>query len=338
MNKNKKILFRADGNSTAGLGHLYRLFALVEMLKANFECVFLTSELSAKNVIPKEYEIKCIPAEVATIDEPDWLKKKFDPTKHIIIADGYAFTANYQQKLHKAGFKLMYIDDLAIEEMAADIVVNHAVGITANDYKKQPYTTMALGTNYAILRPPFLNATHKRRTITTVQHAFVCFGGADPKNLTAQTVRALFQFDEISEIHVVVGAAYQHAIDFDAPQSNKTIKIHKNITSDEMVNIMQLCQLAIVPSSTILYEVCAVQIPVLSGFYVENQARIYNGFLEHKAIFGLGDFNELSPEKLITSIAEVLQNKRLNNQLVKQRQLFDDQITDRYNQLILSLC
>ena len=37
----KKILFRADGNSEIGLGHLYRLFSLVEMLKDNFKFIFL---------------------------------------------------------------------------------------------------------------------------------------------------------------------------------------------------------------------------------------------------------------------------------------------------------
>ena len=33
----KKIIFRADGNATTGLGHLYRLFALVEMYKNDYD-------------------------------------------------------------------------------------------------------------------------------------------------------------------------------------------------------------------------------------------------------------------------------------------------------------
>lgn len=32
-----KIIFRADGNSNIGLGHLFRLFALVEIYKDVYE-------------------------------------------------------------------------------------------------------------------------------------------------------------------------------------------------------------------------------------------------------------------------------------------------------------
>ena len=73
----KKLLFRADGNSKTGLGHLYRLFALVEMFKENYEFVFITKENSILEVIPQEYPLLKIPQKLHTVDEPKWLKNKF---------------------------------------------------------------------------------------------------------------------------------------------------------------------------------------------------------------------------------------------------------------------
>jgi UDP-2,4-diacetamido-2,4,6-trideoxy-beta-L-altropyranose hydrolase len=38
---NKKIILRVDGNSNMGLGHIYRGIALAEMLKDEFEVLFV---------------------------------------------------------------------------------------------------------------------------------------------------------------------------------------------------------------------------------------------------------------------------------------------------------
>ena len=97
----KKILFRADGNSEIGLGHLYRLFSLVEMLKDNFKFIFLTSEISALNIIPKNYQKKTIPKEITIDIEPDWINEQFDIHEYLLIVDGYQFNSSYQKRIIK---------------------------------------------------------------------------------------------------------------------------------------------------------------------------------------------------------------------------------------------
>jgi len=56
---------------------------------------------------------------------------------------------------------------------------------------------------------------------------------------------------------------------------------------------MQSCQMAIAPASTILYEVCSVKMPVLSGFYVGNQKQIYQGLVDENVVFAGGDFSKM---------------------------------------------
>ena len=144
-----KILFRADGNSTTGLGHLYRLFSLVEVVKDTLEFVFLTHATSTDLVIPDTYTKKIIPESINIEDEPEWLTSTFSSKEYIIIADGYQFTSSYQKQIKEKGFKLIYIDDLAKEHMYADVVVNHAPYKVEPHYKKEPYTKVAVGTQSA---------------------------------------------------------------------------------------------------------------------------------------------------------------------------------------------
>ena len=55
-----KVIFRADGNSKTGLGHLYRLFALAETYKEQCDFFFLTKQDSLLDVIPHHYKVKTI--------------------------------------------------------------------------------------------------------------------------------------------------------------------------------------------------------------------------------------------------------------------------------------
>lgn len=52
----KRGVYREDGNSEIGLGHLFRLFAHFEILnvKGDYNCIFVTKENSAIHVIPND--------------------------------------------------------------------------------------------------------------------------------------------------------------------------------------------------------------------------------------------------------------------------------------------
>ena len=57
----KKIIFRADGNSQVGLGHLYRIFSLIEIAKRDYDYVLVTKEESTVAIIPNSYDVSLIP-------------------------------------------------------------------------------------------------------------------------------------------------------------------------------------------------------------------------------------------------------------------------------------
>ena len=136
----KKIIFRADGNSETGLGHLYRIFALIEMFKSDFDFVLLTRESTSVSAIPAEYKFHLMPSTISLEEEPDWISTNYPSRTFMIIADGYQFNATYQKKLKEHNYKLIYIDDQIKERMYADVVINHALSVKSSDYAAEPYT------------------------------------------------------------------------------------------------------------------------------------------------------------------------------------------------------
>lgn len=335
----KKVIFRADGNSTTGLGHLYRLFSLVEIIKDTLDFVFLTHETSTDSVIPKSYGKTIIPATIKIDDEPQWLRNNFPPEEYIIVADGYQFKAPYQKELKNKGYSLVYIDDLSKEHMFADLVINHSPYLKEDHYKKEAYTKLALGTQYALLRPLFLNQAKQNRSIKTIDEVFVCFGGADPFNLSVKAVQALIQISSIKKTHVVLGGAYKHQEIFTLKKthSNK-IKTYNNLSEEQLLCVMRLCDFAIAPASTILFELCCVKMPILSGFYVDNQELIYKGFLNSNAIYKGGKMKDFQVSDFLNSIEIILNENNFDQQIKAQKILFDDKIASRHLNSIKNLC
>lgn len=320
----KKIIFRADGSSTTGLGHLYRLFSLVEIVKDNFEFVFITHENSAISVIPEEYITELIPTNISIEEEPEWLVANFSSKEYTIIADGYQFTEVYQQQIKNKGFSLLYIDDLANAHMYADVVVNHSPYIHENHYSKESYTKLALGTKYALLRPLFLKEAKENRVIKIVNSAFVCFGGADPFNLTQKAVEAICEISSFKTIHVVLGGAYNHKAIFDLEEKHENkIKIYRNLSEERLIKVMLQCNFAIAPASTILYELCCVKMLILSGFYVDNQELIYKGLIEKQAVYSGGNFKNYTILDFKNKVKSVLKEKDINFYISNQHRLFN---------------
>ncbi|WP_225035915.1 UDP-2,4-diacetamido-2,4,6-trideoxy-beta-L-altropyranose hydrolase [Winogradskyella sp. SM1960] len=333
----RKIIFRADGNSIIGLGHLYRLLSLAEMVQDTVDFQFLIQESTLQEIIPNNYNRTIIPKSVAIKNEPDWISQNFVSNDYIIIIDGYQFESSYQKGLKTKGYKLIYIDDLATEHMYADVVINHSAAFKENDYKKEIYTQFALGTDYALLRPEFLDFASKNRAIDHVDTAFVCFGGADPFHLTEMAVRALLDLHQIEKINVVLGGAYSDKEVFSLANTTTKIKIYKNISSKEIAEVMRSSNIGIVPASTILYELCCIKMPILSGYYIENQKNIYKEFVEKKIIFDGGDFRDYKSEDFKNKISAIISEKSYVSYLNNQNSVIDGKSKARLLGLINQL-
>lgn len=293
------ICIRTDGNSKIGFGHIVRCLSLAQMLKSNYDITFFCKE------IPEIFQIEFNKNKIGLIqiDSEDQFISDLKE-KQIVILDGYNFDTDYQIQIKSKGCKLIVIDDLHNHEIFADLIINHAPGTTPQDYIAQPFTQFALGLDYALLRPPFLTQAKKQRIIENFDTVIICFGGADPRNLTKQALEAAIDFSHFKKIIVVINSSNAilkklNPLLNDDPR----IDLRMNLNADEMLETILEAQISITPSSGILLEVIAAGCIPVSGLAVDNQKYLYENF---KKSFSIYDAEDFTKEKISSAISKAL--------------------------------
>ncbi|MBX2841802.1 MAG: UDP-2,4-diacetamido-2,4,6-trideoxy-beta-L-altropyranose hydrolase [Flammeovirgaceae bacterium] len=315
-----KVEIRADGNAEIGLGHIYRCIALGQMLEEEFDICFWVKnpgDAIIKEIENKGFEIKAIESEQAFLE--------ILGRNSIVVLDGYNFDTSYQKEIKNKGAKLVCIDDIHDKHFVADVIINHAPGVSEKDYSTESYTKFCLGLDYALLRPEFLRQASKDRNIEEVKTGLVCFGGADPKNLTERVVKELVKYEQFNKIVAICGSGYQYIDSLNRLKAfNTSLEIKLSLNSGEMLENMLKAELAVVPASGVLYEVLACKNSIVSGYYVENQQKLYEGFKSIQAFTDAENFSEIS---LIKAIKKILLKGNLKSIFIdgnSNKRILDD--------------
>ncbi|MEM6298312.1 MAG: UDP-2,4-diacetamido-2,4,6-trideoxy-beta-L-altropyranose hydrolase [Bacteroidota bacterium] len=321
-----QVFFRADGNSNIGLGHLIRSLALAQMLKPDFQATFLVQNpsKSIQAQIREAHKLISLPQREDYLAEAKQIVEQFISPQTLIVLDGYAFATEYQRILKTAGAKIICIDDLRAYYFLADAIINHAEGLPEKAYSCEPQTQLFLGTQYALLRTPFREATKKSRIIREIKSVFVCLGGADPKNFSKEVVEVCLAQTQIQSVHLVLGSAYLFRDSLKELEGER-LKIHEDLNADQMCALMQETDVGIVPASGISYEACAVRLPILVGWYMDNQQDLYQFLTQNGLAVGVGNF-----ESLVEKLSQFTPTQA---QQQAQEHYFDGQTAERFKRI-----
>lgn len=303
MDKNI-ILFRADGHQDMGLGHLYRSAALALMLHVKFEVVLAYGAAPEKLIAGFSEIFDRLVALNPGEDDPGGIKALLELAAKntragqspIIVLDGYHFNAITQQKIKEEGYQLVCIDDIHSHHFISDLVINHApVRGLAEYYDYGPDTSLAFGLGFALLRPLYLAAAqNKQRVFPSERRYFICFGGSDFNNISGQLIKALTEMGYDCPLDVVLGAANQHggAVEAVAREYKGHVSLYSSLNDEQMIGLYGKATVAFLPASTVLVEAMAAGIPIITGYYVDNQINIYHGFQNLGLMEGVGDWNK----------------------------------------------
>lgn len=298
----KKIILRADGNQQIGLGHVYRLLALAEMLREKNYIIFAIRDpepFLAALIRNTCHELQVLPSFDYTLPDKRLVSEEmpFDLADvltgdEIVITDGYWFGINYQHSVKAAGCKLICVDDLADSKFVADGIINHAPGIDPAFYKVTPHTRLFLGLNYLLLRPIFFRATLSKDN--EVPNVLISLGGSDSFELTKTILLNCLKASERTIFQVLYASSFtQSTKDFlfkFAASSPERIFLHHNLNAGSLVNLIDTCTHAVVSSSTIALECVARGLIPTVGYYTKNQHYLYSGLIKEKLAYGIGDF------------------------------------------------
>ncbi|MGI4762874.1 MAG: UDP-2,4-diacetamido-2,4,6-trideoxy-beta-L-altropyranose hydrolase [Janthinobacterium lividum] len=308
----RRLVFRADGNATIGLGHLVRLLSLAEILRGLAPGVFVVrapTAAVAQLVQEAGWALQALPAGQPLALEANWLASRFLQPDDVVLLDGYEFDSAYQQRLRQQASALVYIDDLRAWPVAADVLINHSPGVALANYQAPAVTQLLLGPAFSLLRPPFLAAAALPQPAAAITSAVVCFGGADPLGLTARTLAALLALPPVQRVSLVVGGAFGDADALHALMAghpNRLIRLHRNVGAAELVGLLQAHDVAVVPASTVLIEALVLGRPALTGYYVPNQESLAAYVHAHQQAFSVGNFADLADESLAAALRQGL--------------------------------
>ncbi|KAB7732209.1 UDP-2,4-diacetamido-2,4,6-trideoxy-beta-L-altropyranose hydrolase [Rudanella paleaurantiibacter] len=275
----RSILFRADGNTQIGMGHLMRSLALATMLGDSFKRRFaIYQPTPSVKALLSEHGFPVISLGTQHIDE----LIQHSQAEDIVVLDGYHFDEAFQKVLRSKIHKLVFIDDLIFGHQVADVILNHTAGIPATEYEAEPYTQFLLGPRYALVNPLFRAA----QLHTSAKDILINLGGADIQNISHDLTNWLLRHYPECSLRVVLGSANPHVATFSHfPQDQVTLL--QSLSVIQMAHEIAHCRLAIVSCSTIAYEVASIGRPFIGILTADNQKRLAHFFVQEGLALGV---------------------------------------------------
>lgn len=322
----KSVLLRADGSETMGLGHLYRMVALADMLAPDFDCYLAYREgfsavwtdnenicASYKITGPEEEEAAEVCALATGLQEESGYPV-------IIVLDGYKFDLNYQACIKAEGFQLVFVDDIQHTAFVCDLVVNHAPSARRIDYELAHYSKTAFGLRFALLRQVFLLPSEQVLSSDPKASVFLCLGGADPDNLSVSVLKLLEDSGFDCLVNLVIGSAYLHkeALAAFLAQSKLSVRVHQGLSAQEMSALMWSSAFGITSPSTISLEYLATGKQLYLQQTADNQKDIQAALLSQKIAYPLDALKRVDKYPLNSAVGRLYDG----NQGIRFRKLF----------------
>ncbi len=287
MVNKQKILFRADAGAEIGYGHFIRTLALADMLRDDFGCVFYTQAPSEYQ--RKECEKICPLVELPADDTRFQLFLNDLQGDEIVVLDNYFYATEYQKAIKNKGCKLVCIDDMHDKHYYADVVINHALTDTSL-FDVEPYTRLCLGFEYALLRAPFLKPVpqHQRNNDLVVN-----FGGSDFLRITDKVVSMILKLGVTYNIKVILGDKAQIS-----EENSNHVTILRNLSAEQMAEVFETSSVGILSASTVSIEAISRGLPLIIGYYVDNQKDYYKKLCADERVISVDALQDLTEEKI----------------------------------------
>lgn len=320
----QKVYFRADGNSSMGLGHLYRCAAVAEMLSPGYECHLFARDLSDalhRHLADNFAFLHSIPSDKTYRQEALEWSAGLDGSI-ILVLDGYNFTDEYQLILKSKNCRLVCIDDIHAYHFFADAVINHAGGLTAAQYSIEPYTQLYLGPEYAMVRKEFNEKPDLRNR--KEDHVLISMGGADPNNDTVEVLKLAAKLCPSLTYNVLLGNAYRYRSILEteaAALQGLRLEIHQNLDVPALKKLMEKCGIAICAPSTVSFEYMTVGGEIYLHKIADNQADIFRFWTGEGYAFPF-DMFRVQTRSAITAVLD------------RQHQTFDGKNRERLRRAI----
>lgn len=327
------IGIRADANEIIATGHIMRCITIAKSLqKKGKKVLFFTADEYPHAMLEQAgMESVCLHTPWNRMDEEvQLLSGELEKHGcHKLLADSYQVTENYFDKL-KDICKTIYIDDCFTAIYPASMIINYNAYHVRFPYEEsyKGKAKLLLGTSYVPLREEFQDAVSFAHTASSAEicatdhHILLSSGGGDICNALYGILAEAINRKDFSDciFHVIVGSFNKNAKELEQlTKAHPNIRLHYNVTN--MAELMRQCCLAISAAGTMLFELCAVQVPAVFYVCADNQQYDSEFFARENRMLFSGDIRQ-NREACIDSIlknAKMLLNDSQMQQQMKHK-------------------
>jgi spore coat polysaccharide biosynthesis predicted glycosyltransferase SpsG/CMP-N-acetylneuraminic acid synthetase len=301
-----RVLFRVDGGTRMGMGHIYRSLAIAEALRAlsRAEVAFLMSggtehEQGLIAVSRAGYPVRVVPD--ATLEAGLEQVRDFSPA--ILINDLPALDSAYLTALSRLGTTTVNLvdalDDLETTEHYAQVIVS-----VMKEERETPEGFYG-GPAYAILREHFRGREKQLRARPEL--VLLSFGGSDPQGLTLKAARALQALDASIEVVAVAGPAFSYRREFEALMKELPRKVPLiNEAGGHIADLMLEADLVVGSGGMSVYELAALGTPgIVLGQNAREEKRMRE-FARHGTVDYIGLGPEVEEQALFAAVRALL--------------------------------
>ncbi|MBI2070910.1 MAG: UDP-2,4-diacetamido-2,4,6-trideoxy-beta-L-altropyranose hydrolase [Elusimicrobia bacterium] len=299
------FVFFVAASAEVGSGHVSRCRALAQAIGGRADVVFaLSGDQGHWKEVLTQSGVKVIAPEA--VGGSHW---------SAVIMDGYDFSVPQYRLLRGATSCFMVMDDQALGNEMADIILNQNAGYTDAEYrgKISDRAHLLLGPSYTLLREEFrlLRDAGVHRDCSRATRVLVSLGGSDTRNLTTIIVQALERLDHAGPLDVtlVLGPHNRHAAQItEACRSAKhRYRIEKNVQRMEQFILEADWAVGLIGVS--MWERMCLGLPTLLLALDEHQDRIGRFVHGEKAAFYAGRYDRLFQEEIVSSMAKFIADK-----------------------------
>lgn len=319
----RKLLIRVDANDAIGYGHYFRCLAIALMVSDAWEITFAVSEPSpflVGSIESNHFKYTLVGRYVYTdpdskryADEvPFDLASILEEDFHSVLVDGYFFGPKYFEKLVSYSVRVIAISDSADEPIKADILVNSSPQINAEAYAAFDVETLALGSAYTMLRPEFYAGKWRQGRKLDSKKLLISFGGADHFGLMERIVETCLKSRRFEEIHLILKIGEISDQLKEILTANTSVISHSNLSANGVIKIMNTCNMAILPSSGILYESVVCGLPTIICWYAANQKPLHDFLVNEHAVPTLGFVKNGTSMEVLLSCFESISEHHLS--------------------------
>jgi len=334
----KKIMIRADGSHSIGLGHIWRMKTLSAAIRETGSPVsFLTANDPISNPLLKETGFPCY------VFQPDSylavLTEAIQTHKPDLIIQDILETSSEDIKMIRqlSSAKIINFDDVGAGLILADAVINSMVFHWGKYNAEESRTRLFEGPQYMLLQSEISSYARLEKTIHNLAtDILVAFGGTDTHFVTQRALQAINNVNMtplIVKINLGPGSKMtphlEKAIQ-ESPHHITVIKSSPNLLYEFFNADIVLCA-----GGNMLYELAALGVPSVSIATEPHEIYNINYWSDIGTTIALGWEKNLTLSRITESLSELLKNPRKRTEMSAiGKQTIDDRGLSRVMSII----